>query len=203
MLATTPLLLFTQADLGGRAVFRPVSLEVAVRPGTGHVWVDLSRGNGYAPAWQRHVRHLGALGRARYALPWQETDFFVSPKGRGLTLDGRSASLPLFVAWVALLSGRSLPSPFLATGVVLDGQEALTPAPREYLQGKLEVADAYVRQVHPGAGRVPMWVPEGSGFTPEPLAALDVRPVKDVVAAVERILGLGPTARASPGGAAC
>jgi hypothetical protein len=202
MLPTATLLLFTHADLGGRSVFRPVSLEVAVRPGTGRAWVDLSRGNGYAPVWQRHVQHLGALGRARYALPWEETDFFVSPKGRGLTLDGRSASLPLFVAWVALLSGRTLPSPFLATGVVLDGQQALVPAPREYLQGKLEVADAYVRQVHPGAGRVPMWVPEGSGFTAEPLAALEVRPVPDLVSAVEHILGLGPTVGASTGGVA-
>jgi hypothetical protein len=202
MVATAPLLLFTHADLGGRAVFRPVSLEVAVRAGTGRAWVDLSRGNGYAPAWQRHVQHLGALGRAHYALPWEEMDFFVSPKGRGMTLDGRSASLPLFVAWVALLSGRALPSPFLATGVVLDGQEALTPAPREYLQGKLEVADAYVRQVHPGVGRVPMWVPAGSGFTAEPLASLEVRPVPGLVAAVERILGLGPMAGAAPGGVA-
>lgn len=191
---TAPLLLFAHTDLGGRSVFRPVSLELAVRPGTGRVWVDLSRGNGYAPAWQRHVQHLGALGRARYALPWDETDLFVSPKGRGLALDGRSASLPLFVAWVALLSGRALPSPFLATGVVLDGQQALVPAPREYIQGKLEVADAYVRQVHPGTGRVPMWVPEGSGFTTEPLTALEVRPVPDLAAAVERILGAGSAA---------
>jgi hypothetical protein len=198
---TAPLLLFTHADLGGRSVFRPVPLEVAVRPGTGRAWVDLSRGNGYAPAWQRHVQHLGALGRARYALPWGETDFFVSPKGRGLTLDGRSASLPLFVAWVALLSGRALPSPFLATGVVLDGQQALLPAPREYIQGKLAVADAYVRQVHPGTRRVPMWIPQGSDFTAEPLAALEVRQVPDLVAAVERILGGGLEAGASRGSA--
>lgn len=188
--ATAPLLLFTHADLGGRSVFRPVPMEVEVRPGQGRIWVDLSRGNGYAPAWQRHLQHLGALGRARYALPWDTTDFLVSPKGRNLTLDGRSASLPLFVAWVALLSGRPLPAPFLATGVVLDGQEALQPAPREYIQGKLAVADTYVRQVHPGAGRVPMWVPEGSDFTAEPLAALEVRPVPDLVAAVQRILGV-------------
>lgn len=189
--ATASLLLFAHSDLGGRSVFRPLSLELAVRPGTGRAWVDLSRGNGYSPTWQRHLRHLGALGRARYALPWDETDLFVSPRGRGLTLDGRSASLPLFVTWVALLSGRALPTPFLATGVVLDGQQSLVPAPREFIQGKLEVADAYVRQVHPGAGRVPMWVPQGSDFTPEPLTTLEVRPVTDVVAAVERILGVG------------
>ncbi len=199
--ATTSLLLFTHADLRGQSVFRPVSLEVAVRPGTGRAWVDLSRGNGYTPAWQRHLQHLGALGRARYTLPWEQTDLFVSPKGRGLTLDGRSASLPLFVAWVALLSGRALPSPFLATGVVLDGQQALVPAPREYIQGKLAVADAYVRQVHPGAGRVPLWVPEGSDFSTEPLTSLEVRPVPDLLAAVERILGLGPSAGASAGSA--
>lgn len=194
--------LFTSADLGGRSVFRPVPVELEVRAGRGRLWVDLSRDTGYAVEWQRHLRHLGVLGRRWYALPWDETDLFFSARPRGVTLDGRSASLPLFVAWVALLSGRSLPAPFLATGVVLDGQAALTPAPREFLQGKLEVADGYVRQLHPGATRVPMWVPEGSGWSPEPLQALEVRPVADLATAVERILGLPPRVAGTGGVAA-
>ncbi|XXF78563.1 hypothetical protein P2318_02050 [Myxococcaceae bacterium GXIMD 01537] len=195
------LLLFTRADVGGRSVFRPVPLDLELRPGTGRLWVDLSRGNAYAEDWQRHAQHLGVVGRRAYALPWDETDLLISPRYRGLKLDGRSASLPLFVAWVALLSGRALPAPFLATGVVLEGQEAIAPAPREYLQGKLDVADSYVRQMHPGAERVPMWVPQGSAWDGEPLRALDVRPVPDLVTAVERILGLASRAGGGGGGA--
>jgi hypothetical protein len=168
-----------------------VSLEVSVRAGQGRLWLDVSRGNAFTPDWQRHARHLAALGRRHYALAWDEADLHVSPRGHGLTLDGRSASLPLFVAWVALLSGRPLPSPFLATGVALDASgERLLPAPREYAQGKLGVAEAYVRQVHPGAGRVPMYLPEGSDCDATPLTSLEVRPVSTLTAAVAAVLGL-------------
>ncbi|RKH53492.1 hypothetical protein [Corallococcus llansteffanensis] len=191
--ASTPLLLFTQADVAGHALFRVVPVEVSVHPGQGRLWVDLSKGNAFTPAWQRHAQHLAALGRAHYALPWEQTDLHVSPRGRGVTLDGRSASLPLFVAWVALLSGRPLPSPFLGTGVALDEHgERLAPAPREFLQGKLGVAQAYVKQVFPQAGRVPVYVPEGSGFDAGALTALDVRPVPTLTRAVSAVLGLEP-----------
>jgi hypothetical protein len=190
--ANATLLLFTQAEVMGRALFRPLSVELEVRPGAGRIWVDLARGNGYALAWQQHLHHLSDVGRRRYALPWETTDLHVSPRGRGLRLDGRSASLPLFVAWVALLASRPLPSPFLATGVALEDSETLAAAPREYLQGKLSVADAYVRQVLSRAERVPMWVPEGSSWDPEPLGALEVRPVASLPLAVERILGMAP-----------
>ncbi|QSQ27164.1 hypothetical protein JY651_20610 [Pyxidicoccus parkwayensis] len=190
--SSTPLLLLTQADLHGAPLFRLVSVDVAVRPGEGRLWVDLSRDTGYAPAWQQHLRHLKAVGLGRYALPWDETDFFFSVRGRKVTLDGRSASLPLFVAWVALLAGREVPSPFLATGVALDGSEALVPAPLEKLQGKLAAADAYVRQVHASAGRVPVWVPAGSQWDAAPLSALDVRPVPSLTVAAESVLGTLP-----------
>lgn len=58
---------------------------------------------------------------------------FVSCHARNAVLDGRSASLPLFVAWVSLLSGHPLPSPFLATGVSVDARDALVPAPKVFL----------------------------------------------------------------------
>ncbi|MFB1485096.1 hypothetical protein [Corallococcus sp. RDP092CA] len=199
--ASTQLLLFTQADIGGHALFRAVPVEVSVRPGQGRLWTDVSRGNAFTAAWQDHARHLAAVGRARYALPWDETDLHVSPRGRDVTLDGRSASLPLFVAWVALLGGLPLPSPFLGTGVALEAHgERLAPAPRELLQGKLGVAQAYVRQVFPRAGRVAVFVPEGSGFDAAPLTALDVRPVPTLTRAVEAVLGLRPRADAPGAG---
>lgn len=214
--SSTQLLLLTQADLHGAPLFRAVSVDVAVRPGEGRLWVDLSRDTGYAPAWQQHLRHLAAVGRGRYALPWDEMDFFFSVRGRKVTLDGRSASLPLFVAWVALLAGRALPAPFLATGVALDAGEALVPAPLDKLQGKLAVADGYVRQVHAAAGRVPVWVPAGSQWDAAPLTALDVRPVPSLTVAAESVLGAlplrpsattpvsggGASATSVPGGAA-
>ncbi len=190
--SSTQLLLLTQADLNGAPLFRAVSVEVAVRPGEGRLWVDLSRDNGYAPAWQQHLRHLAAVGRGRYALPWDSTDLFVSVRGKRVMLDGRSASLPLFVAWVALLSGRALPVPFLATGVALDAGEALVSAPLDKLQGKLAVADGWVRQLHPTAGRVPVWVPAGSQWDSGPLASLDVRPVPSLTAGAEAVLGALP-----------
>jgi hypothetical protein len=194
------LLLFTRADSAGGSFFRSISVELSVQPGTGRLWVDLSNDNGFTPVWQQHVQHLAAVGRRRYALPWETTDLHLFPRGRKLTLDGRSASLPLFVAWVALLLGRPLPVPFLATGVALEGQEALAAAPFDYLQGKLAVADAYVRQVHPGAGRVPMWVPEGSQWDAAALSTLEVRPVASLLQAVEQILGLAPRPLSEPGG---
>ncbi|MBU8895761.1 hypothetical protein KRR26_09105 [Corallococcus sp. M34] len=190
---STSLLLFTQADLGGRTLFRTVPVDVAVKEGQGRLWVDLSRDNAFTPTWQQHVRHLGALGRRHYVLAWDETDLHVSPRGKGVTLDGRSASLPLFVAWVALLSGQPLPTPFLATGVALDEHgEKLAPAPREYLQGKLSVADAYARQRFAASLPVPVYVPAGSGHDPAPFTALDVRPVATLTDAVARVLGLSP-----------
>ncbi len=200
--SSTPLLLLTQADLHGAPLFRVVSVDVAVRPGEGRLWVDLSRDTGYAPAWQQHLRHLAAVGRGRYALPWDGTDLFVSVRGRRVLLDGRSASLPLFVAWVALLAGRALPAPFLATGVALDAGEALVPAPLDKLQGKLLMADGYVRQVHPAAGRVPVWVPAGSQWEVGPLASLDVRPVPSLTAGAEAVLGALPLLKGSEGVAA-
>jgi predicted S18 family serine protease len=198
--SSTQLLLLTQADLHGAPLFRVVSVDVAVRPGEGRLWVDLSRDTGYAPAWQQHLRHLAAVGRGRYALPWDESDFFFSVRGRKVLLDGRSASLPLFVAWVALLAGRELPAPFLATGVALDASDALVSAPLEKLQGKLAVADGYVRQIHAAAGRVPVWVPAGSQWDAAPLTALDVRPVASLTAAAESVLGALPLRQAAPAG---
>jgi hypothetical protein len=195
--ASTRLLLFTHADLAGRALFRPLAVEVSVHPGTGLIHFDPSGDNRYTPVWQQSVQHLAQVGAHRYALPWSTTDLHVRPKGRNLVLDGRSASLPLFVAWVSLLSDRPLPSPFLATGVVLEGREELVPAPREYLQGKLSVADAYVSQVYPAAGRVPMWVPQGSDWQAEGLSALEIRPVASLAEGVRQVLGLEPRTSSS------
>ncbi|MBN1204711.1 MAG: hypothetical protein JXB05_07285 [Myxococcaceae bacterium] len=186
------LLLFTLADSAGGAFFRPLSLKLSVQPGTGQLWLDPANENAYSPTWQQAARNVAAVGRRRYELPWETTDLHISPQGRKLLLDGRSASLPLFVAWVALLMGRPLPVPFLATGVVFEGQETLAAAPRDYIQGKLGVADAYVRQVYPSAGRVPMWVPEGSEYDPGVSSVLEIRPVVSLTQAVEQILGLAP-----------
>lgn len=198
---STRLLIFTRADTAGAFLFRPLSVELSLHPGKGFLWVDLSNGKGYTPLWQEHAQHIAAVGRRRFALPWATTDLHVSPLGQRVMLDGRSASLPLFVAWVALLAGQPLPTPFLATGVALEGQEALAPAPLEYLQGKLAVADAYVRQVYPELGRVPMWVPSGSRWEPSSLRTLEVRPVESLTAAVECILGLKPLSSPAEEGA--
>jgi len=184
------LLLLTCTDIGERSLFRAVRLDLSISPGQGRSWVDLSRDNGYEAGWQDHLRHLQSVGRAAFPLPWETTDLFLSPRGRGITLDGRSASLPLFVAWVALLAGRPLPAPFLATGVSQKGTDALTPAPREYLQGKLEVASAYVRQTQGETGvPVEVWVPAGSSYDLSSLQMLNVCEVETLPEAARRILG--------------
>lgn len=200
--ATTPVPLLTCAEINGRSLFRMIRVELSVRPGQGRIWVDLESA-GYDVAWQRALRHLAAVGRASHALAWDQTDLFVTSRARGLLLDGRSASLPLFVAWVSLLAGTRLPEPFFATGVALDDSSALIPAPREFIQGKLQFADAYVRQTFPDS-RQPVWVPAGSDFESGPLSALDVRQVSTLPEATHLILGLpvlsneGPAASGGP-----
>lgn len=188
MPSATSLLLLTSADLGGRSLFRGIRVELSVRPGEGRLWVDIG-GSRVDLAWQAALRNLASVGRQHYRLPWDQTDLFVSSRGKQSVLDGRSASLPLFVSWVALLSDKPLPEPFLATGVVNDSSDRLNPAPREYLQGKLDFAHALVQQQHPGR-RVSAWVPAGSDFDPGPLSALDVRQVASLPEAVRAILGV-------------
>lgn len=192
--SSTSLLLFTAADTGGRAVFRAVRIDLVVTPGSGKRWVDVSRGNGAERGWQRHLQNLDVALRRRYDLPWDSTDLHCSLRGRDVVLDGASASLPVFVAWLSLASGAPLPEPFLATGVAPFGSDALSPAPRAYLQRKLAVADACARQVHGLTAACPIWVPEGSEYDASPFPALDVREVPSLPEAATRILGIHPRA---------
>jgi hypothetical protein len=186
----TPLLLFTCADLGGRTMYRAVRVDLSVRPGQGRLWLDVSGSGGFDLPWQRHLQRLAAVGQSAYDLPWQSTDLFVSSKARGLVLDGASASLPVFIAWTALLAGVALPDPFLATGVALDTSGVLAPAPRDYIQGKLAFADAYARQMHGQERRHPVWIPAGSEVSPDLFGALDVRAVASLTEGASRVLGL-------------
>ena len=188
----TPLLPFTRADLGGRSLYRAVRVDLSVRPGHGRLWLDASGTGGFDLPWQRHLQRLAAVGQSAYDLPWQRTDLFVSSKAKSLVLDGASASLPVFIAWTALLAGVALPDPFLATGVALDTSGVLAPAPRDYIQGKLAFADAYARQMHGHERRQPIWIPAGSEVSPDPWSALDVRPVESLTEGVSRVLGLSP-----------
>lgn len=191
----TSLLLFTAADLRGKTLYRAVRIELSVRPGTGRQWLDVSGTGGFDLPWQRHLQRLATHGEAAYALPWQGTDLFVTSKARGLVLDGSSASLPIFIAWTALLAGVALPDPFLATGVSHDASGALAPAPRAYIQGKLAFADAYARQMHGDDRRHPIWIPASSEVSSDPFGALDVRTVASLTEGVSRVLGLSPRAR--------
>jgi hypothetical protein len=188
----TSLLLFTRAEFGGRYVFRALGAELCVSAGEGRLWIDVSRQNRVDVSWQQCLLNLSHLGRTHYDLPWDRTDLHVSFRGAGLSLAGASASLPLFVGWIALLrstlGGRALPDPFFAAGVAATGSDALAPAPREYVQGKLEIADALARK-RGGAARPAMWVPEGSDFDAGSLQAIDVRQTPSLRDAVLRILG--------------
>ena len=188
----TSLLVLTRAEIDGRALYRAVRVDLSVRPGGGRLWLDASGTGGFDLPWQRHLQRLAAIGRRAYDLPFQSTDLFVSSKIKGLVLDGASASLPLFIAWTALLAGVALPDPFLATGVALDTSGDLTPAPREYIQGKLAFADTYARQMHGGDRRHPIWIPAGSEVDADPFGTLDVRQVASLTEGVSRVLGLCP-----------
>lgn len=191
-------LVFTRAEIRERAVFRAVRVDLGLASGEGRLWIDVSRQRCADVSWQRHLQHLGEVGRAHYDLPWDRTDLCVSFRGAGLVLSGASASLPLFVAWIALLRGDALPDPFFATGVAREGSAALAPAPRAFVQGKLEVADALARK-RGGAARPVMWVPAGSDVDAGRLAAVEVRETPTLVDAVARILRAAPDA-ASQGG---
>lgn len=186
----TPLLLFTRAELGGRSLYRAVRVDLSVRPGQGRLWLDVSGSGGFDLPWQRHLQRLAAVGQSAYDLPWQSTDLLVSSKARGLVLDGASASLPVFIAWTALLAGIALPVPFLATGVALDTSGVLAPAPRDYILGKLAFADAYARQRHGQERRHPVWIPAGSEVSPALFGALEVRTVASLTEGASRVLGL-------------
>ncbi|EYF07386.1 hypothetical protein [Chondromyces apiculatus] len=191
-LRATSVLLFTRAEVTGRHIFRTVRLDLALTGGEGRVWFDASRRSVAEASWQRQLHHLEAVGRAHYALPWAETDLRISVRGEGVTLSGASASLPLFVAWVALLGDRALPEPFFAAGVALAGSTALAAAPRGYAQGKVEVADALARK-RGDAGRPRMWVPAGSDVDRSRLTAIEVREVATLVEGVAEILGIAAT----------
>jgi hypothetical protein len=195
--SATPLLLFTLADLGGRSLFRAVTVELSTGPGDGRLWLDVSRRRGFDASWQRHLQHLAALGRAHYDLPWSTVDLRVSARAESLALEGWSAALPVFVAWLSLLSGAPLPEPFLAAGVVDDRSDALLAGKREFIQGKLDVADALVRQRYGAAARHRMWIPAGSEHDPSRLSSIDVVEVPNLREAARRILGLVPGEKAS------
>lgn len=193
----TPLLLFTLADLGGRSLFRAVTVELSTGPGDGRLWLDVSRRRGFDPSWQRHLQHLAALGRAHYDLPWSTIDLRISARAESLALEGWSAALPVFVAWLSLLSGKPLPEPFLAAGVVDERTDALLAGRRDFIQGKLAVADAHVRQRYGAGARHRMWIPAGSEHDPGRFASLDVQEVPTLREAARRILGLAPRGEAS------
>lgn len=186
------LLLFTAANIGNRSIYRAVSVDLWVRPGGGKLWLDVSSGNGFEGGWQRHLERLAVVGRAHYDLAWDATDLFVSARGRGVVLDGASASLPIFVAWIALLASAPLPDPFFATGVAIAGSDALAPAPRAYIEGKIGVADAISRQS--SAGRPIMYIPAGSDVDKARLSqrAVAILEVPTLRAAVQTILKITP-----------
>lgn len=194
---TQTLLVFTAADVQGRTLFRAARVELGLRPGTGKLWLDVSCDQGFTPVWQQHLQHLQRVGRQFFSagpfpLPWDQTDLFVSIRGHHITLDGRSASLPLFLTWLSLLSGRVLPEPFLATGVVVDGH-TLLPAPAAFIQGKLEVAALLAQQLRPqGPFPVPFWYPAGSEVQAEMVPRLSLRPLGSLLDGAREVLGLEP-----------
>jgi len=192
MQTSTPisLLLFTQTSLEGRVLFRAARVQLALAPGAGRVLLDVAGGATFDPSWQAALRHIGDVARARYDLPWDARDLVVTCPAAGLVLEGASASLPLFVAWTALVARRALPEPFFATGAALDGGGALVPAPRDQLQGALDFADAYLRRTAPSRSRATMWVPAGSSYDAAALSALVVREAPTLAAAADAVLGL-------------
>lgn len=192
----TSILVFTRAALRERALFRAVRVELALSPGEGRLWIDVSRRNGADVSWQHHLRHLADVGRAHYDLPWGATDLWVSFHGEGISLAGASASLPMFVAWIALHRGAALPEPFFATGVSREGA-ALLPAPREYLAGKLAIAASLAAR-RGGPARPLMWVPAGSDLPECRPPAIELRETPSLTDAVDRILGAAQPAAARP-----
>lgn len=198
---TTSLLLFTRAEMEGHHIYRAIRTDMSVGPGDGRIWLDVSRRSCADVSWQRQLQHLSALGRSSYDLPWDSTDVRISFRPRGVQLSGASASLPLFVAWIALLQGVPLPDPFFATGVSVEASATLAPAPRAFLQGKLEAADTLARQLGRSARPHPMWVPAGSDYDPMRLSAVVVRETPSLLDGVELILGEAtpaPRSRALP-----
>lgn len=194
--AMQPLILLTSSEVAGQPLFRASRIELALRPGTGQLWLNVSHARRFTEVWQEHLRHLQATGRRAFPhLAWDSTDLFVQARAKALVLDGRSASLPVFLAWLSLLVGRPLPDPFLATGVALDS-ECLLPAPEAFIQGKLEVAEALTVQLFPSrSSPVPFWYPAGSEVHATKAPHLALRPVSTLLEAAEALLGtaLEPT----------
>lgn len=184
-------LVFTSAKIQSRTLFRASRLELELRPGRGRIWVDVSLNRRYTEVWQQHLQHLQAQGRVTFPrLPWSTTDLYVAARAEDLLLDGRSASLPLFLTWLSLLTSTPLPDPFFAAGVCLD-RDSLVPAPAEFIQGKLEVAQKLVsQQIPPPSAPVPFWYPAGSEVNPERVPLLRLRPVSSLAEAAERLFGL-------------
>ena len=189
-MTSASVLAFTCAQFGARSLYRAVTLELTLERGEGRILVDVARGNGFDLAFQRHLANLHDVGRTHYALPWDTTDLRLACRGRGTVLDGASASLPIFVAWVALLADRSLPTPFLATGVATHGTDALEPAPHAFARGKTDVARAYATQAAAGSERPSFWLPRGSEIEGLASTALALREVGSLREAVLAILGL-------------
>jgi predicted S18 family serine protease len=185
---TSSLLLFTAANLGDRSLFRTVQIDITMTAGAGRLFLDVSRNNGFQLGWQQHLQRLQDRGRDLYDLPWDSVDLHISPRGRGLVLDGASASLPVFVAWVALLAGKPLPDPFFATGVATPGTDALAAAPRGYIQGKLSMAADIVAARYQAMTPVEMWIPEGSDVDRTSIVGLSVREVPTLREAVREIV---------------
>ncbi len=193
-MASVSVLAFTCAQFGARSLYRAVTLDLSLERGEGRVLVDVSRGNAFDLAFQRSLANLGDVGRAHYALPWNTTDLRLSCRGRGTVLDGASASLPIFVAWVALLADRPLPTPFLATGVATHRTDSLEPASRAFARGKVDVARAYAAQAATGSARPDFWLPRGSETEGLASGAIDLREVGSLREGVRDILGLSTRA---------
>ena len=193
--ASTSILLFTRATIADRALFRAVRVSLSVSPGRGRLLLDASRGNAFQPTFQRQVEHLYDIGRSSFEAPWEQADLVLSPCASQTSLDGASASLPIFVAWLSLLCGAALEEPFYATGVAAPITGALTPAPRPYIEGKLKVADALARAATRPLSRQRVWVPEGSDFEPAETPALVIREVSSLTQAASEILGVAHRAQ--------
>lgn len=187
--------LFTAADVQGKTLFRTVKVQLHLTPGNGRIHLASGYGHTFAPEWeetlhvlQRLLHTLPGLSPTERAL---NSDLHIQPLGPATHLGGRSAALPLWLGWLSLLTRRELPQPFLATGVIFEDAQ-LQPAPRAFIQGKLQVAEALAR-AHLRTHERPVYFhfPAGSELPSLHADLLVLKPLKTLVEAAEQVLGIG------------
>ncbi|MFM7201003.1 MAG: hypothetical protein ACKO6N_09455 [Myxococcota bacterium] len=193
--------LFTAADVHGKTLFRTVKVQLHLDAGNGRIHLARGHGHTFAPEWEET---LLVLQRLLYTLPGQRSsardlnaavhfDLHIQPLGPATRLGGRSAALPLWLGWLSLLTGRALPQPFLATGVIFDDAQ-LQPAPRAFIQGKLQVAEALARaHLRTHEPPVHFYYPAGSALPPVHSELLILKPLNTLFEAAEQFLGVDTT----------